>query len=172
MLTFYLFLSMLRAHSFLPQSVLELEAAVERNPSNASAWSALGVKQQENEREQKAIQALRRAVDLDASHLPTWVALAISYTNDNNRTGAYNAINQWVQRNDKYQNTVQSYLAEHPQDPTANLTQSFAHLTECLITMARTDSEIDADIQIALAILLNTNEVRSPGCSSRWMYGN
>ena len=41
------------------QSVLEMEAAVQRDPLNAQAWFQLGVKQQENEREQKAVQALR-----------------------------------------------------------------------------------------------------------------
>jgi peroxin-5 len=142
------------------ESVLELEAAVQRDPGKASAWYELGVKQQENEREHKAIQALRRAVDLDASHLPTWVALAVSYTNDSNRTETYNAISQWVERNTKYQDAVQRYRAEFPDDPTAALTERFSKLIQCLITMARNDTseEIDADIQIALAVLLNTNE--------------
>jgi peroxin-5 len=144
---------------------LELEAAVQRDPSDASAWYELGVKQQENEREQKAIQALRHSVDLDPSHLPTWVALAVSYTNDSNRTGAFDAINQWVERNAKYQDAVRNYRAEFPDDPTAARTKRFAQLIPCLITMARSDmsGEIDADIQIALAVLLNTNEVR-PWC--------
>jgi len=87
------------------------------------------------------------------------MALAISYTNDNNRTDSYNAIKQWVERNDKYKAAVQKYQVEFPDDPTANLSQSFANLTQCLITIARSDmNEIDADIQIALAVLLNTHE--------------
>ena len=47
------------------QSVLELEAAVQRDPTDALRWYELGVKQQENEREQKAVQALRRALELE-----------------------------------------------------------------------------------------------------------
>lgn len=143
------------------QSVLELEAAVQRDPKDASAWYELGVKQQENEREQKAIQALCRAVDLDPTHLPTWVALAVSYTNDSNRTGTFNAINEWVERNDKYAEAVRGYRAEFPDNQTASPTERFSQLIQCLITMARSDmsGEIDADIQIALAVLLNTNEV-------------
>lgn len=143
------------------QSVLELEAAVQRDPQNAAAWYELGVKQQENEREQKAIIALRRAVELDPSHLPTWVALAVSYTNDNNRIGTYDAINQWVQRSDKYKEAVQRYRAEFPENANATPMERFNQLIECLISMARGDmsGEIDADIQIALAVLLNTNEV-------------
>jgi peroxin-5 len=143
------------------QSVLELEAAVQRDPDNASAWYELGVKQQENEREHKAIQALRRSIDLDSSHLPTWVALAVSYANDSDRTETYNAINEWVKRNTLYQDAVQRYRAEFPDDPTAPSKERFSQLIECLIAMARSDMDgaIDPDTQVALAVLLNTNEV-------------
>ena len=140
---------------------MELEATVQRDPKDASAWYELGVKQQENEREQKAIQALRRAVDLDPTHLPTWIALAVSYTNDSNRTGTFSAINEWVERNDIYAEAVRGYKAEFPDNQATSPTERFGHLIQCLITMARSDmsGEIDADIQIALAVLLNTNEV-------------
>ncbi|KAF7979849.1 hypothetical protein HWV62_40599 [Athelia sp. TMB] len=146
------------------ESVLEMEAAVQRDPQNATAWFELGVKQQENEREQKAIIALRRAVELDPTHLPTWIALGVSYTNDNNRMGTYDAINQWVQRNEKYTNDVMRWRATNPErggaDGEATIMEKFNSLIQCLISMARGDmsGEVDADIQIALAVLLNTNE--------------
>ncbi|XP_006460809.1 hypothetical protein AGABI2DRAFT_117731 [Agaricus bisporus var. bisporus H97] len=137
------------------ESVLELEAAVQREMTNARAWFDLGVKQQENEREHKALQALQRAVELDPTHLPSWLALAISYTNDNNRQGTYDAVEEWVKRNDRYA-TDQSTTAS------ASLTshERYTQLVDRLIAMARdgTNGEIDADIQIALAVLLNTNE--------------
>ncbi|KAI6026335.1 hypothetical protein BKA83DRAFT_4241994 [Pisolithus microcarpus] len=44
------------------QNVLKVEAAVQHDP--------LGVRQQSNERETKAVQALRRCLELDPSHLP------------------------------------------------------------------------------------------------------
>lgn len=143
--------------------MLEREAAVQRDQTNAAAWFELGVKQQENEREHKAIQALRRAVDLDPSHLPTWLALAVSYTNDNDRLGTYNAIKEWVDRNGKYEAAVHQYRAQTPQNSSVSTTERFNRLIQCLITMARSDTsgEVDADIQIALAVLLNTNEVRA-----------
>ena len=125
------------------------------------AWFELGVKQQENEREQKALQALQRAVDLDPSHLPSWLALAISHTNDNNRFGTYTAIREWVDRNKNVKNVVTNYYAENPLSPTATMVEKFTHLINCLIAMVRSDvsGEVDADTQIALAVLLNTNEV-------------
>lgn len=125
--------------------------------TNATAWYELGVKQQENEREQKALQALERAVDLDPAHLPSWLALAISYTNDNNRQGTYDAVEEWVKRNDRY--TSVPYNASDSTNLTIN--ERYSRLVDHLIAMARSDTsgEIDADIQIALAVLLNTNEV-------------
>ncbi|KAF8160800.1 hypothetical protein B0H34DRAFT_698115 [Crassisporium funariophilum] len=142
------------------ENVLELEAAVQATPNDASVWYELGVKQQENEREHKALQALQRAIELDPSHLPAWLALAISYTNDNNRQGSYDAIYEWISRNTKYQDAVQLFRAQNTDNKSSSLMERYSQLIQCLITMARSDTsgEIDADIQVALAVLLNTNE--------------
>jgi peroxin-5 len=131
--------------------------------NNALAWFELGVKQQENEREKKALQALERAVQLDADHLPTWLALAVSYTNDGNRMGTYEAIHQWVTRNERYQSIVGSYREE--QAVAASHSERFTRLLDCLVSMARNApaAEVDADIQIALAVLFNTSEVCQAG---------
>ncbi|KAI0949348.1 hypothetical protein AcW1_008987 [Taiwanofungus camphoratus] len=142
------------------ENVLELEAAVQRDPTNALRWFELGVKQQENERERKAVQALRRALELDPSHLPSWLALAVSHTNEGNRLGAYTAIREWVDRNERYHATVEQFRALNVETPEMTRAERFESLTQCLISMARANmsGEIDADIQIALAVLLNTNE--------------
>ncbi|KAJ6499061.1 hypothetical protein C8R45DRAFT_864346 [Mycena sanguinolenta] len=141
-------------------SVLELEAVVQRNMTDASAWYDLGVKQQANEREKQALQALTRAVELDPSYLVAWLALAISQTNDGNRAGTHDAVRQWVDRNERYSTAVARYRAAHPDGEGVPMAERFANLIQCLIEMARSDQgdAIDADIQIALAVLLNTNE--------------
>lgn len=147
-------------HNTLYDSVLEMEAAVQRDPHNAQTWFALGVKQQENERELKAIQALRRALELDESHLPSWLALAVSHTNEGNRHGSYEAIREWVEHNDRYRPAVNAFMLAQPENDDMSQTDKFNRLIDCLISMARSDTsgEIDADIQIALAVLMNTNE--------------
>lgn len=129
--------------------------------NNAGVWYELGVKQQENEREHKALQALQRAVELDPTHLPAWLALAISFTNDNDRQGTYNAINEWVTRNEQYKDAVTQFRSQTSMGNNMSLVEKYSQLIQCLITMARSSAseEIDADIQIALAVLLNTNEV-------------
>lgn len=134
--------------------------------TNARAWYELGVKQQENEREHKALQALKRAVELDPTHLPSWLALAISYTNDNNRQGTYDAVEEWVKRNERYKNVpYDAAAATH-----LTMGEKYSRLVDQLIAMARSDSsgEIDADTQIALAVLLNTNEVRNDCFRGIW----
>ncbi|KAI0001310.1 hypothetical protein BJV74DRAFT_92102 [Russula compacta] len=145
----------------LSESVLEMEAAVQRDPTNARAWYELGVKQQENEREQQAIQALQRALELDPTHLPSWLALAVSYTNEGDRHGTYEAVQNWVRHNDAYRDIVAAYEANNGAE--SNGANEFQKLIGCLISMARgvsqpNSTEVDADVQIALAVLLNTNE--------------
>ncbi|KAG8837915.1 hypothetical protein FRC18_007258 [Serendipita sp. 400] len=137
-------------------SVLEREAAVLKDPSNAMAWFNLGVKQQANEREAKAIQALRKALELDPSMLPAWMELAVSYTNDGSRNEAYNAISEWINHNPKYNEAVARWKAGR--DLSSPL--SVGELIDCLVTMARStaDDDLDADVQIALGVLFNTTE--------------
>ncbi|KAK0454986.1 hypothetical protein EV421DRAFT_1896879 [Armillaria borealis] len=141
------------------ESVLELEAAVQRDITNARAWYELGVKQQENEREQKALQALSRAVELDPEHIESWLALAISQTNDGNRGGTYNAVWEWVKRNPnpRYA-SLRREIPSKVDEWTPEVCQS---LVECLMGMARLGNDaggIDADVQIALAVLFNSSE--------------
>ena len=149
---------------FSLQSVLEMEAVVQRDPNNARAWYELGVKQQENEREPQAIGALKRSLELDPTHLPSWLALAISYTNEGDRHGTYEAIQNWIRHNEAYRDIVAAYEAGDGAE--GNGTYESQNLIACLIAMARGvsltrtgGSDVDPDVQIALAVLLNTNEV-------------
>ncbi|KAL1728816.1 peroxisomal targeting signal 1 receptor [Schizophyllum commune] len=149
------------------ESILELEAAVQRDPTNAAAWFELGVKQQESEREQKALHALQRSVALDSTYMPAWLALAVSFTNDNHRAGTYNAIREWLNRNDKLAPLVAQYRAGHPEvSEEMSTARQYTDLVECLMHVIRSDAsgEIDADVQIALAVMLNTNEEYVKAC--------
>jgi peroxin-5 len=117
------------------------------------------VKQQENEREEKAIQALTRALSLEPSHLPAWLALSISYTNENDREAAYDSLQRWVDENKKYEGVIARYKLESA--GTVALGERHQVLIDSLLAMVRNspDGEVDADVQIALAVLLNINEV-------------
>lgn len=142
------------------QNVLKVEAAVQHDPYNGRAWYELGVRQQSNERETKAVQALRRCLELDPSHLPAWLALAVSYTNESNRMGTYNAVREWAMRNPdpRYSEVVKAWKDKSSESGSVN----FYRLVDLLIDMARasggTMQEVDPDVQVALAVLLNTME--------------
>ncbi|KAF5393239.1 hypothetical protein D9757_000747 [Collybiopsis confluens] len=142
------------------QTVLELEAAVQTKLSDASAWFDLGVKQQEHEREMQALQALTRATELDPSYLPGWLALSVSFTNDGRRLEAYDAIRQWVIRNGNHRDIVRQHFPEFSDTENTTPQEKFSQLVQCLIAMAQQSAvgRIDADIQIALAVLFNSNE--------------
>lgn len=159
------------------ESVLEREAAVQQNPHDASAWYDLGVKQQENEREVQAIAALRKALDLDPTFKDAWLALAVSYTNENDRSAAYQAIEKWIEENDTYREVVQRATAELAAPSTANqrdrsdsvsshstsasVMEKHSRLTSLLIAMVRSGGErgvIDADVQVALGVIFNSSE--------------
>lgn len=149
---------------FLSKTVLQTEAAVQHDPTNASAWFMLGVRQQENEREDSAIKALNRAVQLDPKHGAALLALTVSYTNENDRAAAIDAIERWAdasaEANEIYRDAVHARRALY-RPPEGGLFDRQRDLVECLMTMARAapDGQIDADIQIALGVLLNASEV-------------
>jgi len=126
----------------------------------------LGVRQQENEREDMAIQALNRAVQLDPRHGAALLALAVSHTNENDRPAALDAVERWVEvsaeANEVYRDAVWAYRElDHHLAPGISSIDRQRDLVECLMTMARAapDGQIDADIQIALGALLNAGEV-------------
>lgn len=153
----------------LQMNTLELEAAVQRDPKSVHAWFALGVKQQDSEREQKAIEALRRAVELDPEYVPSWLALGVSHTNESNRAKSYGAIREWVKRHPKFPQTsvgMSGGFKDEVFEPGSERSQRgmYEGLIACLIEIVRDGSGngeeqgIDPDVQIALAVLLNSNE--------------
>ncbi|KAF8678465.1 Tetratricopeptide repeat [Rhizoctonia solani] len=141
------------------QSVLEHEAIVQRDPTNAQAWLALGVKQQENEREQHAIDALREAVLQDPSCMPAYLALAVSYANEGDRVSVHRAIGDWMTGRGAKVRKVGGLGELGVMEGVASVDEVHNEYISGLLNMARQSSdEIDADIQIALGILLNTME--------------
>ncbi|CAO3634257.1 unnamed protein product [Cunninghamella blakesleeana] len=143
----------------LTDSILALEAKAQLETNNAEAWQALGLKQQENERDGAAIAALRKAVTLNPKLLDGWLALAVSYTNENCRADAYDSLAQWLANNPTYQHLVyqssvsklQSKMSDHDRH---------SEITNLFLEAARSSpgAEMDADVQVGLGILFNVSE--------------
>ena len=144
------------------ESLLESEARAQTEPHDAGRWLELGVRQQENEREGQAIAALRKAVDLDPSLRDAWLALAVSYTNENDRSQAFEAIEQWIQTSDAYADVVRQHRGDgHVNTAGMSAAQRHNVLTDTLIALARhgsAEGQVDADVQIALGVLFNASE--------------
>ena len=157
------------------ESLLQREAEVLREPHNASAWLSLGLKQQQNEREELAIAALRRATELDpfvadgAAHL----ALAVSYTNEGRRTDAYEHLNKWVdaiardqEGSTYYANEIAQYRNLFGAALPNSIQDRQVYLSNMLIRLAQSRAErsqggaegVDADVQVALGVLFNSSE--------------
>ncbi|KAK4054253.1 hypothetical protein OIV83_001279 [Microbotryomycetes sp. JL201] len=146
-------------------SVLRKEADVQQDPRDPQAWLALGIKQQENEREDMAIKALKQAIELDPNMGEAYLALAVSYTNENERSLAYQAIDRWIDTlgASRYAREVDNYRDMFGPLPTANSRDKHDYLTGLLIQLAQSRAEVDgadvdAEVQIGLGVLFNTSE--------------
>lgn len=132
--------------------LLELEAAVQQDPTDASAWLALGLKQQENEREDAAIRALAKAVQLAPETRAAYLALAVSYTNEGRDANAHAALEKWIE--------LGSANGMFSQTPDETQEERQMRIVNSLIDIARqSPDDLDADVQVALGVLFNASEV-------------
>ncbi|KAJ2378300.1 hypothetical protein IW150_000883, partial [Coemansia sp. RSA 2607] len=137
----------------LSDAIMALETAVSQNPQDASMWVQLGLKQQENEQEQAAIAALRKAVSLDANALDAHLALAVSYTNEGYQMDAYDELHEWIARHGRYGSLV-------PETAPSNMTHADtrkAYVQDLYLQAARMSpgQDWDPDVQVALGVLFN-----------------
>lgn len=140
--------------------MLELEAAVQRNPRDHEAWYHLGLKQQENEREDQAIRALRRVVNLEPEYRAAYLALAVSLTNEGDREGANQMLEKWIEMGEGA--GLAGTAREGGGRSRENWISGQKRLVGRLIDMARkSPEEVDAEVQIALGVLFNATEVSS-----------
>ncbi|PLW42488.1 hypothetical protein PCASD_04636 [Puccinia coronata f. sp. avenae] len=167
------------------ESVLQKEKEVLSQPESATAWYELGVKQQENEREEMAIQALQQAIKLDPELTDAILALAISYSNENRRAEAFEEIERWIRvetsRVPKYRqaalrhssveaNNVIGVSEKAAAEESQKLGAKHGELTGRLIELARLGGRVDGtasvdpDVQIALGVLFNSNDEFEKAC--------
>lgn len=137
-------------NSSLTESILALEATVQKEPENASAWYNLGIRQQENENEFASIAALRTALSLNPAHLESYQAISISYTNENLTNLAQTALEDWLEFHPKYKTTAMP----------GSRTSSAVHehlISDYLQAAMSGGQDLDADVQSALGVLFNIN---------------
>ena len=82
------------------------EQAFERellqDPENAEAWRLLAACHAENDLDSRAIDCLRRALDVDPFNLAALLSLGTSYVNELNSAQALACLKSWVRHNPKF----------------------------------------------------------------------
>ncbi|ORY31600.1 hypothetical protein BCR39DRAFT_571085 [Naematelia encephala] len=138
--------------------VLELEASVQDDPTDHLAWFNLGLKQQENEREDQAILALSKVVQLDPEYRPAYLALAVSYTNEGEYEAANTMLGRWIDLASPDSNS-NSLRGDIRNAETTGWADGQKMLVQRLIDLARlSPHQVDPDTQVALGVLFNSSE--------------
>lgn len=134
-----------------PQHADEIQRT---DAERSRAWQRLGESQAMNEHEEKAIQALERALALDANNLGAYLSLAVSYINEGYDQAANATLLQYLHH-------THPHLAPSPEFPALRdeATNPWARLTyvrDLFLKAARENAasgQMDAEVQIALGVL-------------------
>lgn len=140
----------------LSEAALCFEAVCQRDGEDIQkGWSALGLCQAQNEKEEAAIKALENAVKLDPKDLQALMGLAVSYTNDGYDTAAYLSLERWLEA--KYPDLVSGIQVAN----TNNRKEVHEKVTAQFIKAAQLSphgAEMDADVQVGLGVLFYGDE--------------
>ncbi|CAG8528014.1 12956_t:CDS:2 [Ambispora leptoticha] len=132
----------------LSEAALAFEAAVQKEPENTRAWTLLGNTQAQNEKEEPAIRALEKAIELDGKNLEALMSLAVSYTNESYDQQSYRTLERWMTV--KYPELT---LSSAPMDAVRD---THSRVTELFLRAARNapgGQQMDPDVQVGLGVL-------------------
>ncbi|KAF9971289.1 Peroxisomal membrane signal receptor PTS1, partial [Modicella reniformis] len=134
----------------LSEAALAFEAAVQQDESNSRAWMMLGNVQAQNEKEEPALRALEKSIQVDPTNLDAYMNLAVSYTNEGYDHQAYLTLERWL-------------VTKYPDITTVNPTpktfisswETHARVTDLYLQAVRNapTGEMDADLQVGLGVL-------------------
>lgn len=137
----------------LEKAILAYEAAAQNNPQDAMAWCRLGLSHAENEHDDRAIQAFRRALDIDPKNEEALLSLSVSLANECLENDALEQLEKWlVSHTGGDPSTVSRAKPTH----TSFLDHSdFDRVEDAFISVARRQTAADSELQNALGVLYN-----------------
>lgn len=138
----------------LSEAALAFEAAVQRDQNHVEAWARLGSVQAQNEKEDSAIRALERCIDLEPGNLAALMTLAVSYTNESYEEAAYTTLEKWIAT--KYPAIVEQARTSDPSLGTYAKYELHDRVTELFIRAAQLSPDganMDAELQDGLGVL-------------------
>ncbi|KAI9481683.1 MAG: hypothetical protein EXX96DRAFT_595360 [Benjaminiella poitrasii] len=142
-------LRLLGSGGSLSDAAMAFEAVVQKNPQDSEAWMHLGNAQAQNEKEEPAIRALEKAIEVDPGNLQALMSLAVSYTNESYDHAAYQTLERWITQ--KYPHLAGDQLPE-----AASPFELHDRVTNLFLTAARQAPEgqlMDPDVQVGLGVL-------------------
>eukprot|EP01089_Gocevia_fonbrunei_P012238 TRINITY_DN2833_c0_g1_i1.p1 TRINITY_DN2833_c0_g1~~TRINITY_DN2833_c0_g1_i1.p1 ORF type:complete len:719 (-),score=204.25 TRINITY_DN2833_c0_g1_i1:23-2179(-) len=149
----------------LSDAILAFEAAVRLEDVQqdirqvSDSWRWLGESHAENDRDDRAIAALKQAVKVDEGNLDAMVALAVSCTNDSYRQQALHILKSWLRKNSKYSHLVGEDNDEEWLNEFNAGNDLHFQVTDLFIEAARlSPHDPDPDVQIALGLLFNLSQ--------------
>ncbi|MFH4978554.1 hypothetical protein AB6A40_005263 [Gnathostoma spinigerum] len=141
----------------LSNAILQFEAAIQQNPKNSKAWYMLGICQAENERDDFAITAFRKAQELDPKNLNVYLALSVSYANESMENHALIELGKWLINHPVYEISSSDFSSHSVNWPF--LDQALFRKVEQGFLSAANQQGIqpDENLQNAIGILYNLN---------------
>ncbi|WIA12458.1 hypothetical protein OEZ85_012493 [Tetradesmus obliquus] len=134
----------------LSEAALALEAEVQANPQNATAWRLLGTVHAENDDDRQAIAALDKALQASPDSLEVLLALGVSHTNELDAGEALSYLHRWLSGHPTYRDAAAA--AGAPPDSS----QALSHTVRLFEQVVASHPQ-DTELQLALGVLHHLN---------------
>ena len=95
------------------EAIVCLQAEVQKNPENAAAWRLMGQLYQENDQDDYAIIAFKRAYEIDPFDLDSLLCLGISCTNELEQREAITHLFNWLKYHPDFNHLVGAIAEEN-----------------------------------------------------------
>lgn len=149
----------------IPSAALLFEAAVLKDPENATAWRFLGTTQAQNEKDISAIRALKNCLKFDANDQEARLAISVSLANENFKNEACHYLLEWLINHDKYKSIRASFeefnkldreLSDDPYTMKVLDERHYNYVREKFVEAARmSPNHPDHEVQSSLGVLFN-----------------
>ncbi|CAB3404455.1 unnamed protein product [Caenorhabditis bovis] len=136
-------------------AMLSYEAAVQKNPQDANAWCLLGLAHAENEKDQQALAAFNKCLEIDPTNQQALLSLAVSLANEGMENEAVHRLDKWLS---SYIGSNATEVSSPNIGPSSFLDHDAFNLVEArFLNAARQQTTPDPELQNALGVLYNLN---------------
>lgn len=149
----------------ITSAALLFEAAVALKPDDSVAWRYLGTTQAQNEKDNQAIRALNKCLELNGQDQEARLAISVSLANETSQNQACRHLLEWLINHDRYKSIGASLEAYHKFDDMISndpffinsiSKKHYEYIKEKFIAAARmSPNNPDPEVQTALGVLLN-----------------